>query len=350
MKEPAMSLSYGTVSSSLDLASPGKRAGHFSLTHSDNRHGFSAIRAPLGVIRGGTGPVALICGGNHGDEYEGQIIARRLFAMLKPADVPGGLILAPALNMPAVKAAQRVSPLDQGNMNRSFPGQTDAGPTRAIAGFITNYLMPLADLALDLHSGGSNMDFLDCAYFCLSGDPVRDRRTRELAELMALPFTVVVPPRDTAGDFDGAAHGVGCAMLSCELGGEGKISRRALASGWQGVLRILAHERIITEAAARRLGKTDPQPTRYLDLGENHAHVTADHYGLAEPLVQIGDAVTRGQTVALLRDLADIDRDAVAITAPQDGIVVTRRRNVLVEPGDHLFLIAAGYNESALPR
>jgi predicted deacylase len=347
---PRVTLRYANVASTLDLTAPGKRAGHFSLTHSDDRHGFAAIRAPLGVIRGGSGPVALICGGNHGDEYEGQIIARRLFGMLEPADVPGGLILAPALNMPAVKAARRVSPLDRGNLNRSFPGSADGGPTKAIAGFITTQLMPLADLALDLHSGGSNVDFLDCAYFCQSGDPLRDRRTRALAEMMALPFTVVVPPHDTAGDFDGAAHGAGCAMLSCELGGEGKISQRALNAGWQGVVRILADERIISEAAATRLGKTDPQPTRFLDLGENQAFVTADHHGLAEPLVRIGDSVAKGQAIALLRDLDDMNRDAVRITAPCDGIVVIRRRTVLVEPGDHLFLIAAEIDESALPR
>ena len=59
-----MTLRYANVASTLDLTAPGKRAGHFSLTHSDDRHGFAAIRAPLGVIRGGSGPVALICGGN----------------------------------------------------------------------------------------------------------------------------------------------------------------------------------------------------------------------------------------------------------------------------------------------
>ena len=39
------------------------------------------------------GPVALVTGGNHGDEYEGQLIARRLFARLEPADLPGTLIV-----------------------------------------------------------------------------------------------------------------------------------------------------------------------------------------------------------------------------------------------------------------
>lgn len=121
-----MGLAFGTVSSALNLDAPGKRAGQFGLTHSGNRHAFSTIRAPLGVIRGGDGPTALICGGNHGDEYEGQIIARRLYERLEPGDLAGRLILAPALNMPAIEAVSRTSPLDGGNLNRSFPGEAHA--------------------------------------------------------------------------------------------------------------------------------------------------------------------------------------------------------------------------------
>lgn len=48
----------------------------------------------------------------------------------------------PALNMAAVLAESRVSPLDGGNMNRAFPGGADAGPTRGVAGFVTAHLLP----------------------------------------------------------------------------------------------------------------------------------------------------------------------------------------------------------------
>lgn len=343
-----MSLSYANVSSTLDLMSPGKRSGHFSLDHSDNRHAFAKIRSPLGVIRGGDRPVALISAGNHGDEYEGQIIVRRLFEVLTADDVTGGLILAPALNMPAVQSAQRISPLDLGNMNRAFPGAKDCGPTKMLAGFIATQLMPLANLAIDIHSGGSDSDFLDCAYFCLSGDAARDRQTRHLADVMALPYTLVVPPHDTTGDFDGAAHDAGCAMLSCELGGEGKISQRALEAGWYGVLRILADQGIITSEAADRLGMEPPKPTRYLDMGEKFAVLTSDHHGLVEPLVSIGAHVQAGQPIAILRDLADMGRDAIHLSAACEGIVVVRRRNVLVQPGDNLYLIAQEFDGDPL--
>ena len=88
-----MTLRFGTVASDLDLATQGKRAGHFGLAHSDDRFAFSTIQSPLAVIRGGAGPTALVCAGNHGDEYEGQIIVRRLYEQLEPGDLAGGLIL-----------------------------------------------------------------------------------------------------------------------------------------------------------------------------------------------------------------------------------------------------------------
>ncbi|MEY8843434.1 succinylglutamate desuccinylase/aspartoacylase family protein [Cribrihabitans sp. XS_ASV171] len=343
-----MGLAFGTLSSPLDLDAAGKRAGQYGLTHSGNRHAFSAIRAPLGVIRGEDGPTALICGGNHGDEYEGQIIARRLFERLEPEDLHGRLILAPALNMPAIEAVSRTSPLDGGNLNRSFPGEAHAGPTREIAGFVATQLMPLADIAIDLHSGGTGTAYLDAAYLCLSGDAARDAQTRAMATTMGLPFAMVVPPGDTPGDFDGAAHAAGCAMLSCELGGEGKVSQHSLENGWQGILRVLIDAGILSASAAARLGAEPAPQTRFLDLGAASAHVTSDHHALAEPLVQMGEAVSKGQPVARLRDLHRMDVPAIDLTAPASGIVAIQRAGALVAPGDHLCVICPELSGAAL--
>ena len=77
---------------------------------------------PIAVIRGAPGPTALLTGGNHGDEYEGPIALFDLARTLDPADLTGTVIIVPALNLPAFRAATRTSPIDRGNLNRSFPG------------------------------------------------------------------------------------------------------------------------------------------------------------------------------------------------------------------------------------
>lgn len=331
-------LDYGPVSCRVDLDAPGKRSGWLDLSHSDNRHDFSTIPVPVGVVRGGPGPVVLVTGGNHGDEYEGQVIARRLFERLDPADLAGAVIVLPALNLPAVLAGRRVSPLDGGNMNRSFPGAPDRGPTAALAGFVSTHLFPRCSLAIDLHSGGTDLDFITSSYLCLSPDAAQNARALDLCRTLALPWAVVAPPSHTAGDLNSAAQAAGCAVISCELGGSGRVSQKALAQGWAGVLRLLAAEGALHPDAAARLGATRAGPTRFADLGAGAAMATVMHHGLAEPLVRLGEEVAAGQTIALLRDPFDLSAPAREIAAPAAGLVLVRRRNALVAPGDHLIL------------
>ena len=343
-----MTHQFGTVSSTLDLSSAGKRTGFFGFTHSDNRYGFSTIQSPIGVIASGAGPTVLVCGGNHGDEYEGQIIVRRLYEMLVPEDLTGRLLLASALNMPAVQAVSRNSPLDGGNLNRSFTGTAFAGPTQDIAGFIATHLIAEADLAIDIHSGGKISNYLDTAYFCLSTDADQNRQTMALASVMGLPYTMVVPASDTHGDFDSAAHAAGCAMISCELGGEAKVSLSSLEAGWQGVLRLLVHQGVLRREAAHRLGVLPPPATSFVDLGGSAAFVTAQAHGLAEPLVRLGDAVKAGQPLMQLRDLYRLDTEAEQLTSTQAGIISIIRTTPIVAPGDHLCVVCPELSRDAV--
>jgi predicted deacylase len=260
------------------------------------------------------------------------------------------LILAPALNMPAVQSRSRVSPLDAGNLNRSFPGAAYAGPTQEIAGFVATQLLPEAALAIDLHSGGSGSNYVNAAYFCLSPDPACNKKTYELAQVMGLANTMVVPVSDTPGDFDSAAHNAGCAMISCELGGEGKVTLDALEAGWIGILRVLVHQGIIHAATAKRLG-VSPQPdTTFLDLGENADYITAQSHSLVEPLVSIGNHVAKGEPVMRLRDLYRMDEAPKELCSTRAGKVAILRAGAIVAPGDHLCVICPELSEADLDK
>lgn len=335
-------LTFDTVSCELDLNRCQKEAGWVDLTHSDNHNGYGLIRSPIGRIASGeNGPSAFIIGGNHGDEYEGQIIVRKLYASLKPEDVTGRLVLLPALNMPAVLASSRVSPLDGGNMNRVFPGGAGQGPTRALAGFVTRHLLPWADLVVDIHSGGRTTHFVDAAYVTLTGDVEADRRSSGLAEALDLPWTMIVKAESAPGDVDTEALKQGCAMISCELGGLGTVSHSSLARGWQGVLRLLAAEGIITQYTAQRLGALPQTGTRYLDMNSGARNVTVMRQAVAEPLVNLEEFVKKGQPVARLHSLFELGSNPNdLLLSPVTGIVAIKRSGGLVQPGDHLMTIA----------
>ena len=101
--------------------------------------------------------------GNHGDEYEGQVALGKLIRSLEPAEVSGRIIILPSANFPAAMAGMRTSPLDEGNLNRSFPGDPYGGPTAQIADYIESVLLPQCDFVFDFHSGGSSLTYVPSA-------------------------------------------------------------------------------------------------------------------------------------------------------------------------------------------
>ncbi|MGB7320705.1 MAG: succinylglutamate desuccinylase/aspartoacylase family protein [Albidovulum sp.] len=337
-------LSFGPVRTGMDFDSPGKRSGFIDVAHSDNRLAFSSIRLPVGVIRGGDGPTVLLSAGNHGDEYEGQVILHRLMQGLVADDVPGRLILVPALNLPAVLDRARVSPLDGGNMNRSFPGAADAGPTKAIAGFIDRHLIPLADVVLDFHSGGTATEYVDCGFLGVGADPAMNRQNLQLADWFGAPFTMVCPLDGSGGDFDTAAYRQGVRFLSCELGGMGRFSPASFQIGWEGCLRVLKALGAVGQDALTAV--PEAPVTRFIDIGAGATHVTSDRHGLAESDLMPGDYVVKGQLIGRIHDLHALGSPATNVLCPQDGILAVRRRNPLVAPGDHLCLISAELSRS----
>ncbi|MHA1153185.1 MAG: N-alpha-acetyl diaminobutyric acid deacetylase DoeB, partial [Alphaproteobacteria bacterium] len=99
---------------------------------------------PVAVIKNGEGPTALLTGANHGDEYEGPVALLDLARNLDPGELRGRVIVVPMMNYPAFRAGRRTSPIDQGNLNRAFPGRPDGTVTEKIADYFQRRLLPLA--------------------------------------------------------------------------------------------------------------------------------------------------------------------------------------------------------------
>src|SRR5262249_26826412 len=136
------------------------QTGTLRLPHSHNRSAYGHIPIPLMVAKRGDGPTVLLGGANHGDEYEGPLVLMQLMRELKLDRLNGRLIIVPALNVPAYHAGTRLSPIDDVNLNRVFPGDRNGSVTMMLAHYIETVLMPLCDYAIDFHSGGSSLDYL----------------------------------------------------------------------------------------------------------------------------------------------------------------------------------------------
>ena len=58
----------------VDFEKDGKQISHLQLPYSSNVSAYGWIGIPICVIRNGAGPTLYLGAGNHGDEYEGQIV------------------------------------------------------------------------------------------------------------------------------------------------------------------------------------------------------------------------------------------------------------------------------------
>ncbi len=325
----------------LDFDAVGRQIGSLRLSHSDNEHAYANIPVPIAVLGGGYGPTVLLTAGNHGDEYEGQLILRRLLREFDPAHLHGQLIILPALNYPAVLAGTRCSPIDGGNMNRAYPGDPDGGPTAAIAYYIETELLPRCDFALDLHSGGTVSEFLPCAFLRLAGDSDFIAAKVAACQAFGAPVTAVVGAGEDRS-LSAAADRHGVVMIATELAGGASIDRTALAIGHAGTLRLLQHAGVL--AAAPEPDK----PTRFLHTRDAGDFVTAPCAGLFEPACALGDSVSPGQIAGWVHALDDPGRDPVALHFTRPGVVLCRRVPAGVQRGDHVFHLGHDCNPRTL--
>ena len=167
------------ITSTVDFDKNGRQTGFLRLPHSVHESAYGWIPIPIVCLKNGSGPTVLLNAGNHGDEYEGQVTLMKLIRELKPEQVQGRIIFNPASNFPAAMAGRRTSPIDGGNLNRSFPGDPDGTVTQQIAWYISSELLPLCDAVVDLHSGGSSLMYVPSV---LARRPHQDERGGQVHE------------------------------------------------------------------------------------------------------------------------------------------------------------------------
>lgn len=318
------------IACSIDLEGPGRRVGYLGVPLSDDTHAYGIIPVPIAVMAGGTGPTVLLTAGVHGDEYEGQIVLRRLLREIDPMMLRGRIILLPAVNLPAVRAARRTSPLDGGNMNRAFPGSADGGPTAQIAHLIETVLLPECDAALDLHSGGRTAEYLPCGYV-YEGGPCATRKIA-LAHAFGASLTVLVGSTAEDRSLSAAAERAGIPMIAAELAGGAAVSPAALAIADGGTRAVLRDLGVLADQQA-----DSERRTQLVRIPDRRYFVFCPRPGVVEPRAVLGDTVAAGDLAALVHDLDDPAAQPTEVRFDAGGLVLVRRLPALAAAGDYLF-------------
>jgi N-alpha-acetyl-L-2,4-diaminobutyrate deacetylase len=325
------------ITSDVDLDRPGKQSGTIDVPNSSNASGWGTLMVPLVVVNGGHGPTVLFTGGNHGDEYEGPVALLKLARELEPANLYGRVIIMPALNLPALLAGQRLSPIDGKNMNRVFPGERRGTVTSLVAHFVQTELLPRADVVVDIHSGGRSMYFAPTTVVHRLADKEQMVRTLAAAHAFGAPYGLVLEELDAEGMLDTAAEEMGKIFVSTELGGAATLSPRTVAIAERGVRNLLAHFGLVN-------GRIDATtPTRVMEVPDGSFYLSADAAGLYEPLADVGEAVRRGQPLGQVHDPERPLTAASVKTAAQDGVLMCRHGQGRVARGDTLAVVARDY-------
>ncbi len=328
-----------TATTGIDFDKAGRQTGFVNIPHSPHEDAWGATRLPIAQIKNGDGPTVILQAGNHGDEYEGQIALGEMIRELDPGMVNGRLIFLPSLNLPAVLAGRRTSPIDGLNLNRTFPGDPVGTITQQISAYVNDIIMPMGDAYLDLHSGGSSLDILPSAVIEPAADPAL--RKANVAAVLAFdaPLTVVI---DNLGDprtstATSVRHGL--ITVGTELAGAGTVSIDALNICRRGVRNVLSHLGVLPPTGRQ----PEADPSKILRIPGPDAYVYATCDGVFEPFHKLGDEVRAGQEAGRIHNLADPSRNPEVVHYRADGIVYGRRQPGRVVAGNGCITVAATY-------
>ncbi len=324
------------ISPTIDLNAEGVHRGHLQLPHSRDDSAYGAVMIPIAVVRNGSGPTVLLTGGNHGDEYQGPLSLLKLARTLEAAAVNGRVIIVPCMNQPAFAAATRTSPIDQGNLNRSFPGRPDGTVTEKIADYFTRCLLPLADFVMDIHDGGKTLEFVPMASSVALEDKEAEAAGEAAAEAFGAPYVTKLVELDTIGMWDFAVGNSGRPFVTTELGGGGTTRPDTVEITDAGIRNVLMHWGILP-------GEPATTTSERIVVPEHGAYVISDTDGLIEWVVALGASIQAGDVIARIHDPVRLGTPAIEYRATIDGLLAMRHYPGLVKMGDAIALQCRRY-------
>jgi len=304
----------------LDFDTAGRRDYHVKLEHTSIwAHHLIPVTVLVGPqAKAGRGLVAMAS--THGDELEGPVAVKHLLQEIRTEDVLGRIILIPTINPMAFKANRRETPDDGVNFNRAFPGAAKGSVTYRLADFVTRFIFPQVHVVLDLHSGGEVARFPETANVHRMADPVQRKAMEETARGFGTRF-IMQYQNLTPGLLTGLAEELGKISIGTELGWGRAVQADGVSMAKQGVIAAAIRQEQLR-------GQLPPQKhysgadQLLVDTSHPDSNILAAFEGHFEPLVKLGEKVTKGQRVGWLHDFNRLDDPAMELVAGNDGYIL----------------------------
>jgi uncharacterized protein len=289
----------------------------------------AGMRIPVAVIHGARpGPVIALIAGSHGTEYASIIALQGLINVLTPAQVSGGVIIIPLVNVPAFEQrVAHVNPTDGKNMNRVYPGKMDGTQSERAAFLITKQVIEQADHVIDLHGGDTDESLRPYSYWTKSGNEKQDAIAREMALAFGLDTIIISAdrPKDPKESryLENTATTRGKPSLTAEAGYSGTTDPEDMVALMNGCLSVMRYLKIIPG---------EPSKIENPVWVQRVESVTAEQNGVFRPLVKRGTYVQQGMKIAYVTDY--LGKTIFEARAPASGIVLFIRALPSLVKGD----------------
>lgn len=281
----------------------------------------------VGIIKGiNDGPLISVIAAQHGNEWNGTYVCHQLFNNLNPETVSGTLVVIPTANPIAFHQAQRVSMIDNIDMNRTWGISHRRKPTEHLAERIFQAFIQKSDFVVDLHSGGPG-EYTLCA-------AVLQSKWTHLVASLNLTCTMVHEANGGISSAKGntsLAHACNKLNIPCLLIEMGH-GRNVDVPVCNRFVKSLNNFLIKVEMLK---GSLVVQKTK---IYTSKVTVAGAVSGFLEIVCELEDEVTEGQVVARLTPL--FSSSVQDVVSPMNGIVIYKRRLSLASPGDTIVHIA----------
>jgi len=310
--------------------------GSLSAKRGEKRFGVNEIlvqgqpyRLHMWLVNGAKdGPTLLVTAGVHAAEYASIAAALDLGRMLDPHVLAGRVVVIPVLNEAGFGARSiYVSPLDNKNLNRVFPGNANGTASEQVADWVFRNAMKGCDYYIDLHGGDLIEALVPFTIVFRSGNEKVDAASFEIAKAFGIHYLV---RSETPGSAYAAATKAGIASILAEAGGQGIWPPADVARLGGGVDRVMRHLRMIP----------GPEPaTASHTLLDRFLWLRSEHDGFWYPSVAVGDAVKERQELGRVTDHEG--RVLQSAVSPADGSVLFLVTSLAINKGDPFLAVGA---------
>lgn len=282
---------------------------------------YTDINLPVRVIRSQKpGPVVLLTGGLHGDEINGIEIVRRLLLHNYLQLEKGSVVAIPLMNIYGFIQSVRGVP-DGKDINRSFPGSKTGSLAKLVAYTIMNEIIPIIDIGIDFHTGGSsrsNFPQVRC--------DLNIEKNLELAKAFAPP--VILHSNLIDKSFRKAAYKKQKHILVYETGESQRFDEYGIQEGVNGTLRLMKYLGMKSKA---------PEPHQS-EIYESSSWIRASFAGLFHQKVKLGQHIQKGELVGVITD--PFGNEKKRIKSRTKGRVIGINNYPVVHKGDAILHIA----------